>query len=110
MLYLQVTLIFFRCFVRCKRWYSNFMIELNKALNLCDIWRIRNPKKCKYTITWNYSTKIRLHFYITKFQYVKKYYNFNALLTDHSPVFCSLSKENELNKDKGKGLWSLITP
>ena len=25
------------------------LIELNEMLELCDIWRIRNPKKCKYT-------------------------------------------------------------
>ena len=25
------------------------LIELNKTLDLCDIWRIRNPKKRKYT-------------------------------------------------------------
>ena len=29
----------------------------------------------------------------------------NALSTDHSPVFCSISKRNEFNKGKGKGLW-----
>ena len=25
------------------------MIELNETFDLCDIWRIRNPKKRKYT-------------------------------------------------------------
>ena len=29
----------------------------------------------------------------------------NALSTDHSPVFCSISKRTEFNKDRGKGLW-----
>ena len=27
----------------------NKLIELNETFDLCDIWRIRNPKKCKYT-------------------------------------------------------------
>ena len=27
----------------------NKLIELNETLDLCDIWRIRNPKRCKYT-------------------------------------------------------------
>ena len=27
----------------------NKLIELNETLVLCDIWRKRNPKNCKYT-------------------------------------------------------------
>ena len=27
----------------------NKLIELNETLDLCDIWRIRNPLKSKYT-------------------------------------------------------------
>ena len=29
----------------------------------------------------------------------------NALSTDHSPAFCSISKRNEFRKGKDKGLW-----
>ena len=29
----------------------------------------------------------------------------SALSTNHLPVFCSISKRNEFNKGKGKGLW-----
>ena len=29
----------------------------------------------------------------------------NPLSTDHSPVFCSISKRNKFNKGKGRGLW-----
>ena len=32
-----------------KSWTVNKMIELNETFDLCDIWRIRNPKKRKYT-------------------------------------------------------------
>ena len=31
----------------------------------------------------------------------------SALSTNHLPVFCSISKRNEFNKGKGKGLWKL---
>ena len=27
----------------------NKLIELNETLDLCDIWKLRNPKKRKYT-------------------------------------------------------------
>ena len=28
----------------------------------------------------------------------------NALSNDHSPIFCAISKQNEFNKGKGRGL------
>ena len=37
--------------------------------------------------------------------YVKKCDVLNALSADHSPVFCSISKRNEFDKGKDKGLW-----
>ena len=33
----------------------------------------------------------------------------NALSTDHSPSFCSISKRNDFNKDKAKACGSIIT-
>ena len=49
----------------------NKLIELNEMLELCDIRRMRNIKKREYTsaktFILNYSTKIRLHFYLTKY-------------------------------------------
>ena len=38
-------------------------------------------------------------------EYVKKPDVLGALSTDHSPVFCSVSKRNEFNKGNGRGLW-----
>ena len=38
-------------------------------------------------------------------QYVKKSDVLSAFSTDYSPVFCSISKRNEFNKGKGRGLW-----
>ena len=58
------------------------------------------------TFIWNYSTKTRLHFHLTKSPRIyQKYDVLNALSSDHSSLFCSISKPNELNKGKGKGLW-----
>ena len=76
----------------------NKLIELNETLELCDIWRIRNPKKRKYTFRQKHLSAIiqqRLEyiFISQNFQeYVKKSDVLNALSTDHSPVFCSISK------------------
>ena len=39
--------------------------------------------------------------------YVKKSDVLNALSTDHSPVFCSITKRNEFNKGKGKSFLKL---
>ena len=38
-------------------------------------------------------------------EYVKKSDVLNTISTDHSPVFCSISKRNECNKGKGRSLW-----
>ena len=89
----------------------NKLIELNETLDLCDIWRIRNPLKSKYTFWQKHLSGIiqrRLDyiFISQNFQeYVKKYDVLNALSIDHSPDFCSISTWNEFNKGKGKGLW-----
>ena len=37
-------------------------------------------------------------------EYVKSDF-LNGLSADHSPVFCSISKRNEFNKGKSKGMW-----
>ena len=87
----------------------NKLIELNEMFDLCDIWR--NPKKRKYTfrqknLSGIIQRRLDYIFISQNFQeYVKKSDVLNALSTDHSPVFCSISKRNELNKGKGRGLW-----
>ena len=94
-----------------KSWSINKLTELNETLDLCDIWRIWNHEKLKYTFSQKYISGIinqRLD-YIFSSQNFKKYIKksdvFNVLLTDHSLVFSSISKRNEFQKDKGKGLW-----
>ena len=42
-----------------KSWSINKLIKLKEMWDVCDIWRLKNPKKVKYTfwlkkIIWNY--------------------------------------------------------
>ena len=73
--------------------------------------RIRNPKNRKYTFQQNNLSGIiqrRLNYiFISQNlqEYVKIFDVLNALLTDHSPVFRSISKRNEFNKGRDRGLW-----
>ena len=89
----------------------NKLIEVNEALDLCDVWRIGNTKKRKYTFRQKYLSGIvqrRLDYiFISQSlqEYIKKSDVLNALSTDHSPVFCPISKRNEFNKVKDKSLW-----
>ena len=79
------------------------MIELNKTLNLCDIWRIKNLKKRKYTFQQKHISGITQgkldYIFISKNlqEYAKKFDVLHALSTDHSPVFWAISKRNEFN-------------
>ena len=93
----------------------NKLIKLHKTLDLRGIWRIRNPKKRKYTFRQNIYlelfTKGRLDYILISqnlLEYVKKSGVLNALSSDHSSVFCSISKQNELAKTKTKDCASLI--
>ena len=89
----------------------NELIELNETFDLRDIWRIRNPKKRKHSFRQKHLSGIiqrRLDYiFISQNlqEYVKKSDVLSTLSTDHSPVFCSISKQNEFSKAKGRGLW-----
>ena len=73
--------------------------------------RTRNPKKRKYTFREKHLSGIiqrRLDYiFISQNlqEYVTKSDVLNPLSTDHSPVFCKISKRNKFNKEKGRGLW-----
>ena len=92
-----------------KSWSINKLTEFNETIDLCDIWRMRNPKKSKCTFQQIHlsGTRPRLLDYIFISEnlqvYVKESVVLNVLSTDQLPVFCSISKGNEINK--GKGLW-----
>ena len=83
----------------------NELIELNETLDLCGIWRIRNPKKRRCTFWLKHLSEIiqRRLDYIFISQNLQKLVKsdvWNALSTDHSPVSSSISKQNEFSKGK----------
>ena len=78
-------------------------------LNLCDIWRIRNPKFKRYTFRLNHSfgfiqRKLDYFFVSNVLQERVKKTNILAFFaTYHSPIFFSLNQISEVSH--GKGLW-----
>ena len=85
------------------------LIELKESLNLCDIWRIRNPKSKAFTFRQRHVSGIlqrRLDYLFISNNMQESAINdriLNALSTDHSPLFCSFLKLS--NICKGRGLW-----
>ena len=85
------------------------LIQIKEKLDLCDIWRIRNPKKKRYTFRQHHTTGIihrRLdYFFISNVmqESIKKTDILASFSTDHSPIFFSLRSSNEMLR--GKGLW-----
>ena len=84
-------------------------IELKEKFDLCDIWRIRNPKTKRYTFRQKHVSGLiqrRLdYFYISNSMQVsvKNTDVLTSLLTDHSPI-TFLCFKNEESK-RGRGLW-----
>ena len=86
-------------------------------MNLCDIWRVRNPLKKRFTFRQNhYSGFIQRrsdYFFIsnTLQDTVRNTDVFAAFCSDHSPIFFSLDKK--IDASRGRGLWTLnnsLTP
>ena len=81
------------------------------------MWRLRNPKKRKYTLRQKHLSGIiqrRLdHIFIFISQKLQEYFKksdvLNALSTDDSPVFAQYQNEMNSTKAKAKGCGSLIT-
>ena len=74
-------------------------------MDICDIWRIRNPKHQHFTFRQNHSTEFierRLDF-----NFHQEFVTYTDILptisTDHSPALISLSNDNSDNN--GRGLW-----
>ena len=91
-----------------KQIYGKF-IEFKEKLDLCDIWRIRNPKTKRFTFRQKHVSGLiqkRLdYFYISNSMQgsVKNTDVLASLLTDHSPITLSCFKNQESNR--GRGLW-----
>ena len=78
-------------------------------MDLCDIWRIRNPKKKSYTFRQQHFSGLiqrRLDYIFLSLSFqelIQKSEFLNAFSTDHSPVFCSIEACSQF--EKGSGLW-----
>ena len=78
-------------------------------MNLCNIWRVRNPLKKRVTFRQNhYSGFIqrRLDYFFISNTLQDTARNtdvFAALCSDHSPIFFSLDKK--IDASRGRGLW-----
>ena len=90
-----------------------FIIKLfyiKESLDICDIWRVTNPKHQNFTFRQNHSIGFielyRLDYiFISRElqQFVNNTDILPAISTDHSPVLSSLSNDNSDNN--GSGLW-----
>ena len=85
------------------------ILAIKERLDLCYIWRIRNPKTCRYTFRQNHSSAViqrRLdYFFISNNmqEFFSKTDILTSFLSDHSPVFFT-SSDSALDT-YGKGLW-----
>ena len=85
------------------------LIQITENLDLCDIWRIRNPKRRRFTFRQHHSTGFiqrRLdYFFISNSlqESTKTTDTLATFSTDHSPITFSLCHLKEF--PRGKGLW-----
>ena len=93
------------CKVIPKRTSIIKLVDIKESLNICDIWRIRNPKHQNVTFRQNHSTGFieRRLDYIFVFNCLQEFVNYTdvllAISTGHSAVLISLSKDNSNNND-----------
>ena len=85
------------------------LVDIKESLDICDIWRIRNPKRQNFTFRQNHSTGFierQLDYYFVS-NCLQEFVNYTdvlpAISTDHSPVLISLSNDDSDNS--GRGLW-----
>ena len=85
------------------------LIEIIETFNLCDIWRIRNPKTKRFTFRqqhWSGFIQRRLDYIFTSNSLQESVLNTEVLpdfLSDHSPVFISYNEMR--NIPIGPGFW-----
>ena len=83
------------------------MIEIVESFKLCDIWRIRNPTKKRFTFRQNpisgyMQRRLNYFFVFNKLQESIKGTDLIASLsTDHSPISFTLRRLQLIGKDKG---------
>ena len=85
------------------------LADIIERLDICDIWRITNPKHQNFTFRQNHSTRFieRQLDNIFFSNCLQEFVNYTDILpaisTDHSAVLISLSIDNSDNN--GRGLW-----
>ena len=90
-----------------KKQSVSHIIKLQEAFDLCDIWRIRNPKKKSFIFRQKHFSGIiqhRLDYLLISdsLQEIASSVDIlNAFSTDDSSVFCSLIKYLKFAKDPG---------
>ena len=84
-------------------------LEIKEKFDLCDIWRVRNPKKQRFTFRQNHKSGF-LHRRLDYFFVSNSLQDFldqadilASFSTDHSPILFSFRKKKDLQR--GKGLW-----
>ena len=88
------------------------LLHIKEKLNLCDIWRILNPKAKQYTFRQQpFSVFLQRHldyiFISQSLQEIAKHTAIlNAISTSHSPVLCSFQNFNQCQR--GPGLWKSL--
>ena len=91
-----------------KKTYAK-IVELIETFELCDIWRIRNPKTKRFTFRQNHFSGFiqrRLDYFFvsnTLQECIKNPDILASFATDHSPIVITYSKNKEFKR--GKGLW-----
>ena len=81
-------------------------IEIKESLNLCDIWRIRNPRFKRYTLRQNHLSGFiqrRLdYFFMSNVlqERMKKTDILASFATVHSPILFSLNQMSEFSHGK----------
>ena len=85
------------------------LIEIKETLDLCDIWRIRNPKSKRLTFHQNRvfgRIQRRLDYFLISNSLQETVIRADILAlfcSDHSPIIFTFAFES--NNKEGKGLW-----
>ena len=83
------------------------LIQITENLDLCDIWRIRNPKRKRFTFRQHHSTGFiqrRLdYFFVSNSlqESIKSADTLAAFSTDHSPITLSLCHLKQFSQGRG---------
>ena len=84
------------------------LFYIKESLDICDVWRVRNPKHQNFTFRQNHSIGF-IELYRLDYIFISKelqeFVNYTDILpaisTDHSPVLSSLSNDNSDNNGSG---------